>query len=416
MLALPTIKPERERRPTRLSRIANYVRFLPHGFPFKAFPRDIWLICLSNIIGAFGEGLYFWVFPLYIRQLQAGYVQLGLVFSALYGASALVLLPGGLLADRFDRKKILILGWAPWAIAPLLYSFAQNWTQLIPGTICWGLSMIGVPAVNAYVITSVNDKKKLATALSFVWSSYSLSYIFAPTVGAFLATVIGMQWVLRLSALLCGLATAVFVFLHSQHPRKDKAMTREQPMPSGGERRLWRKVLVWSFFFMAVTFLATIGRTFVPTFLAEHVGLSEFYVGLFGSINFAGITFIGIIAGRLGDRRRKSSVMGMCLLLYISSMITLLYVGEPIILMVIAFFYGSSVVVGSLVSSYVGTIAPESKRGLWVSIPQTLSLLAAFAAPYLGGYLFSQSPFYTFLMSATLILPLVAFALVLLKE
>lgn len=241
-------------------------RTLSVGFPFKALPRDIWLICLSNIIGAFGEGLYFWVFPLYIKSLNADYVQLGLVFSALYGVAALVPLPGGFLADRFDRKKILILSWTPWIFAPLMYSFAQNWTQLIPGTICWGASMIGLPAVTAYVITSVDDKKKLASVLSLVWSSYSLSYIFAPAVGGYLAMIIGMQWVLRLSTVFAAISTGIFFFLHSQHPHKSETKIHQQSTPSSEEKKLWRKMLLWSGFYMIVTFFISIARPYVPTF------------------------------------------------------------------------------------------------------------------------------------------------------
>jgi MFS family permease len=392
------------------------MRFLSFGFPFKAITRDIWLICLSNIIGAFGEGLYFWVFPIYIKQLQADYVQIGLVFSALYGVSALAPFPGGFLADRFDRKKILILSWMPWAFAPLFYSFAGNWVQLIPGTICWGVSMIGVPAVNAYIITSTNDSKSLSSVLSLVWSSYSFSYIFAPAVGAFLATIIGMQWVLRLSALLCAVATGVFLFLHSQHPRKKETEIKHRRLSSVEERHLWHKVLLWSGFFTAITFFVTVGRTFVPTFLNEQVKLSEFYVGLFGSINFAGITFIGIAMGRLGDKWRKSRAISLCLLFYAASMVPLLLIREPAILMFVAFFYGGSVVIGSLVSSFVGIIAPESKRGLWLSVPQTLSLLAAFAAPYLAGFLYALSPSYVFVVSIIPMPFLVLFALTKLKQ
>ncbi len=394
-----------------MSRLAGYVRALSFGFPFKAFTRDIWLICLSNVIGAFGEGLYFWVFPLYVKQLHADYVQLGLVFSALYGASALAPLPGGLLADRFDRKKILILAWLPWVFAPFLYSFAQDWVQLIPGAVCWGTSMIGVPAVNAYVITSVDDKRNLASVLSFVWASYSFSYIFAPTVGAFLATVFEMRWVLRLATLLCAVATGVFFFLHSQRPRKKEMVSQIQPLAE--EKKLWRRMLVWSGFFTATTFFATLARPFVPTYLDNPVGLSEFYIGLFGSINFAGMTFIGITMGRLGDKRQKSTAIGMCLALYAASMIPMLLIREPTALMFMAFLYGSSMVIGSLVSSYVGTIAPESKRGLWVSIPQTLSLLAGVIAPYIGGYLYTQSPYYALIAS---IIPMPFLALIALTK
>ncbi len=399
-----------------MSRLATYMRILSFGVPFKAFTRDIWLICISNVVGAFGEGLYFWVFPLYIRQLQADYIQIGLVFSALYGVSALAPLPGGMLSDRFDRKKVLILGWTPWVFAPLLYSFAQNWTQLIPGAICWGVSMLGAPALNSYVITAVNDKKNLASVLSFVWSSYSFSYIFAPTVGAFIAIIIGMQWLLRLSGLLCAVATGIFLLLHSQHPRKKETEIKKKEGHNPDERRLWRLMLVWAGFYTAITFFMTVGRTFVPTFLLEQVGLNEFYVGLFGSINFAGTTFIGIAVGRMSDKWRKPRAISACLLLYFVSMIPLLLIKEPTLLMASAFLYGGAIVTGSVVSSYVGTIAPENKRGLWVSIPQTLSLTAAFAAPYVGGYLYAQSPVFAFLVSIVPMPFLVLSALAWLKE
>jgi MFS family permease len=393
----------------------TYRRALSFGFPFEAFTRDIWLICVSNIIGAFGEGLYFWVFPLYIRSLQADYVQLGIIFSALMGIAALAPLPGGFLTDRFDRKKILIASWVPWIFAPLIYSFAENWTQLIPGTICWGASMLGLPTVTAYVITSVDDKKKLASVLSFVWSSYSFSYIFAPTAGGFLATVVGMRWVLRFSAVLAAVSTSVFLFLHSQSPQRNDVNMNQQPLPVVEEKRLLRKVLLWAVFFTVVSFFTSIARPYVPTFLSEQATLSEFHVGLFGSINYAGLTFIGIGIGRLGDRWRKSGAMGLCLLLYAVSVVPLLLVREPFLLMLIAFLLGGSAVSGTLVSSFVGTIAPQNKQGLWVSIPQTLSLVAAFAAPYLGGYLYTLSPNWAFIASVSGVPFLALFALTKLK-
>jgi predicted MFS family arabinose efflux permease len=125
------------------------------------------------------------------------------------------------------------------------------------------------------------------------------------------------------------------------------------------------------------------------------------------------MTFIGITMGRLGDKRQKSTAIGMCLALYAASMIPMLLIREPTALMFMAFLYGSSMVIGSLVSSYVGTIAPESKRGLWVSIPQTLSLLAAVIAPYIGGYLYTQSPYYALIAS---IIPMPFLALIALTK
>jgi MFS family permease len=275
--------------------------------------------------------------------------------------------------------------------------------------------MIGVPAANSYIITSVTDRKNLASVLSFVWSCYSFSYIFAPTVGGYLATIIGMRWVLRVSSLLTGVATGVFLFLHSQRPKKNLGTTR-QTVSSNEERQLWRKILVWSIFFALITFFMSVGRTFVQTFLAEDVGFGEFLIGLFGSINFAGVTFIGITLGWLGDRWKKPKVLSLCLLLYIASIVPMLMLRETAVLMFIALPLGGSIATGSLVSSFVGTIAPENKRGLWVSVPQTMSLLAAFAAPYLAGYLYTLKPEYAFILSVSALPFLILFALTRLKE
>lgn len=395
--------------------MASYIRFLTFGVPFEAFTKDLWLICLSNAIGAFGEGLYFWIFPIYVRSLQADYVQLGMVISALYGASALAPLPGGWLADRFDRRKILILAWTPWFIAPLFYAAATHWTLLIPGTLCWGLSMVGVPSLNAYIITAVEDKRKLASVFSFVWASYSFSYIFAPATGAFLGSFIGVRSVFLVSAALCAVATSIFLFIRGQRPKLN-AQKAVLHSPSVEEKKAWRKVLLWAFFLTAVGFFAAVGRVFTQTFLNEEVKFDEFQVGLFGSINFAGLTFLGIMMGRLGDKWRKPRAISLCLLFHVFSMLPFLLTKEPAVLMFSAFFHSGTIIVGSLVSSYVGTVAPENKRGLWVSVPQTLSLTATFAAPYLSTFLYVQSPYYAFGASLISIPFLILVALTILRE
>jgi MFS family permease len=396
--------------------MAGYRRILSYGVPFGAFTRDVWLICLSCAIGAFGEGLYFWVFPLYIRELHADYVQLGSVYSVLLGVSAFVGLAGGLLADRYDRKKLLILGWMLWIFAPLVYSFAVEWPQLIPGAVCWGASNIAGPAVSAYVVTAVTDKKRVASVVTFVYSTFTFSYIFAPAVGGYLSTIAGMRLVLYFSTLLIVVSTCVFFFIDGQRPLKGEAQEHHSSLASTERKQLLRKLLLWSCFFTLTTFFMSLARNFLTVFLSEQASLSKFQVGLFGSVNFAGMTFVGIAMGRLGDRWRKSGAISVSLLLFIVSMVPMLFVRDSTVLMLLAFVYGGSAVTGSLVSSFVGTIAPEARRGLWLSIPQSLSLLAAFAAPYLGGFLYTYSPYYAFIISIIAAPFLLIFSMLALKD
>lgn len=74
-------------------------------FPFEAFNRDLKLLFVSNFVGAVGDGLYVYLFPLYLRDLQASSAEVGLLFSILTISTALTIIPGGFLADHFDRKK-----------------------------------------------------------------------------------------------------------------------------------------------------------------------------------------------------------------------------------------------------------------------------------------------------------------------
>lgn len=75
---------------------------------------DLKLIFASNFIGAFGDGLYAYIWPLYIRALGADPTEVGLVFSVIFFVAAWTPLPGGFLADKYDRKKLMILGWLLW--------------------------------------------------------------------------------------------------------------------------------------------------------------------------------------------------------------------------------------------------------------------------------------------------------------
>jgi len=231
-----------------------------------------------------------------------------------------------------------------------------------------------------------------------------------------LSTIAGMRPVLYLSTLLIVVSTGVLFFIGSQCPLRKGPDEHHSPLALAERKGQLRKLLLWSCFLTLTTFFTSLVRNFVPIFLSEKASLSEFYIGLFGSVNFAGMTFVGITMGRLGDRWKKSGAISISLLFFIGSMVPMLLVRDPAILMLLAFVYGGSAVTGSLVSSFVGTIAPETRRGLWLSIPQSLSLLAAFAAPYLGGFLYTYSPYYAFIASIVAAPFLLMFSMLVLKD
>jgi len=108
------------------------------ALPSGTLSRDLKLIFVSNLIGAVGDGLYAYILPVYIRDLGASSADVGFLFSIFILSTALTIIPGGILADRYDRKKVMVLGWLLWVPVPLLFSAATHWTQLVPVMALYG--------------------------------------------------------------------------------------------------------------------------------------------------------------------------------------------------------------------------------------------------------------------------------------
>lgn len=103
-------------------------------------------------IAVLGVGIVIPVLPFYATEFGATTVELGLVFSALSISRLLGVLFIGGIADKFGKKKFIILGLLIYLVSSLLYICANDvvdlvWTRVLQGI---GSSMI-VPLAIAYV-------------------------------------------------------------------------------------------------------------------------------------------------------------------------------------------------------------------------------------------------------------------------
>src|SRR4030042_5943428 len=98
--------------------------------------RDLKLVFTTNLVGSFGDGLFSYLLPVYMGStLGADSVQIGILYAVMTLVAALTLLLAGTLSDKYDRKKIMIAGWVAWLPAPLIFSVARNWVDLLPGMV-----------------------------------------------------------------------------------------------------------------------------------------------------------------------------------------------------------------------------------------------------------------------------------------
>lgn len=369
--------------------------------------RDLKMIFLANLLGSFGDGLYAYIMPYYLKgSLGASPTEVGLLYTTTNMFAASTLFVSGFFGDRFDRKKILMLGWLAWVPAPLFFAFAQNWVQVLPGMALWGF-YLGPPVSAAYIITTVRSEK-VTLALATVSAAFSLGYIFSPALGGYLAEGLGMQLVFFLAFGLYSLATVVLFFIRSQFPPKKSDGIRGDSKMSILRNR---KLLLLSGFFALVMFTMFVFRPFIPTFLSDVYGYDGFGIGVLGSLSFFGSAVLAFALGKVGDKFKKSYALAVALAIVASSLSVFLLVGDFWVLLLAHLFFGASYLSWPLMSAIIGPKAPASARAFSVAIPLTFGMFASVFAPYIGGVLYEGSPYYPFVLAifASFVLALFAF-------
>ncbi|MGB9756315.1 MAG: MFS transporter [Candidatus Bathyarchaeales archaeon] len=384
---------------------------LKSSFPFHVLSRDLKLIYVCNLVGSFGDGLYAYLLPYYMTNtLNAGSVEVGILYAVMTLVAASTLFFAGTLADKYDRKKIMLAGWFAWLPAPIIFSFARNWIEMLPGMLLWGI-WLGGPTGTAYIVSAA-DERMVTLTFAMISSSWSFGYIFSPAFGGYLAGTVGMRTVFYLASTFYAIATLILLFIKSQKA-KGYAVRSSEESASFFQLLKTKKLLKLSVFFASMMFIIMMFRPFVPKFLADVYGYGDFEIGFLGSISFLGSAVLGILIGKIGDKWKKAYALAASLLLCSLSLVLLLLFGNFEILTITFFLTGGSYLTWSLLGAVVGPLAPESIRARWVSVPQTVTMFASFIAPYVGGVLYGISAYYPFMAAivVALVLAFVTFAM-----
>ena len=116
----------------------------------RSFNRNIRLFIVANVLIQIGMGVFIVMYNLYIRELDLPEAVNGSVISVTSLATAIMLVPAGILSDKFGRKWLLITGTSLTAIMLLGRSLViAEQPVLILGFatgIVWALTQVsGVP-------------------------------------------------------------------------------------------------------------------------------------------------------------------------------------------------------------------------------------------------------------------------------
>jgi MFS family permease len=97
----------------------------------KGFNRNIHLFLLSNAFFQIGFGMFMIVYNLYVKSLGYSETVNGQIISFTSLATALLLIPAGMISDKVGRKNILIYGGLAVALVAFGRSVAEDHTALL---------------------------------------------------------------------------------------------------------------------------------------------------------------------------------------------------------------------------------------------------------------------------------------------
>ena len=359
----------------------------------QSLPRDLRLLFLSLFLWTFGLGLYNYIWPLYLRDLQASPSDVGLVFSIGFLALALSMIPGGILANKYELKALLIIGWAMSIPPPLMYYFARTWTDVLPGITLLQVSGFNVPAFNAY-IAGAADKAKSASNFGITWASAPLGVVFSPLVGSILLNWISLRGIFVLTFVFFSISTMVLFFIKPQPPLESDARSPRLEFPKSRREGflllyLAGAALAWS-----------VASPFIPLYFQDALSLGPSIILLLGALQSLGATVFAILLGRRADARSQGGTMALGLLLSSTGLVGVILTRNLLLALPLVFLIGSARAPSLVAYSILSTVRKGASRAGQFGFYLTLESLGFVSGSYLGGLLYTLTPLSIFYITS----------------
>jgi len=359
----------------------------------QSLPRDLRLLFLSLFLWTFGLGLYNYIWPLYLRDLQASPSDVGLVFSIGFLVLALSMIPGGMLANKYELKALLIIGWAMSIPPPLMYYFARTWTDVLPGITLLQVSGFNVPAFNAY-IAGAADKAKSASNFGITWASAPLGVVFSPLVGSILLNWISLRGIFVLTFVFFSISTMVLFFIKPQPPLESDARSPRLEFPKSRREGflllyLAGAALAWS-----------VASPFIPLYFQDALSLGPSIILLLGALQSLGATVFAILLGRRADARSQGGTMALGLLLSSTGLVGVILTRNLLLALPLVFLIGSARAPSLVAYSILSTVRKGASRAGQFGFYLTLESLGFVSGSYLGGLLYTLTPLSIFYITS----------------
>tara|TARA_Y100001001_G_scaffold78811_1_gene76912 strand:- start:128 stop:1417 length:1290 start_codon:yes stop_codon:yes gene_type:complete len=382
-----------------------------HGHAHSDTPSDIRGSGNFIIAGlTSGHGVFHWFlqsFIVLLPEVEATFglskIGVGSISTVRELVSGLITLPGGIIADVLRKYwgLILALCMAGFGLGWLIVGQAPVFPLLLLGVaiVAAAASLWHLPAMASL---SHHYSHRRGTALSFHGIGGNVGDAISPVATGFLLGYLAWQDILSIYA-----AVPIFIaFLVYWAFKNIGRAVGEEESNSGQDRMgqtkdILKNPLIWVITFAggirAMAFIALI--TFLPSYLSNDLGLSDFRRGVyFGLLVAAGIVFTPLM-GYLSDRFGRKIVLVPGMLFDAAIVLLMASFGEGVPLIILlfmlgAFFYSDQPILTASALDIVGSGVATTTLGALSFARFGLSAISPIIAGYLYDTYSMDSVFY----------------------
>ncbi|MBN2335388.1 MFS transporter [Candidatus Bathyarchaeota archaeon] len=373
--------------------------------------RNIIAISTTNMLYQVFNSLWELWWSLYLmEELNTPVLVVGLLATIQNTSQILFQLPGGILADRIGRKKVIVLGTGLRTIAPLILYFAKSWHLVAVGLLLNSMSSLYGPAFNAIISESL-PKERRGSAFGAYRMFTSLPQIFMPVLSGYYFDMLGLGKAVRYGLLMFFGAMIVvtvvryIVLKETLDPEKSDAA---EPMFSEDTFKTFRSQPRTIYAMLAVAVISSFAMRMTWTYLTPYaiqvIGLSKTQYGMLQSIAMAISVPLYLISGMVADRFGRVP----CILLarglgpFDSLSLYLFHSYEKLMVAygVIGFagglgggrLRGGGYMGGPAWQALIADIVPSKDRAKIMGLMGTISGVIGLPGAYLGGYMYDRNP------------------------
>jgi MFS family permease len=192
----------------------SYIRMLKSPQVFSLF---MFRACFTTCIGII------WTFLPLIASTKLGFssTTIGILLSIHVLTSGIFQIPMGYLADKFNKKLMVISGGIMGIASILTLSIVKDFWQIAIINALLGLSAgISIPAVMALCVIEGRKTGSMGSIMGLLAQAHSLGMLFGPVMAGLLIEFISFKWTFIIASLILGTGTIMIYFLPSLDNKK----------------------------------------------------------------------------------------------------------------------------------------------------------------------------------------------------